>query len=194
MSSRLAAAFASIAGRTGPPVEAALILGSGLGRLAEAVESPVAIPYSEIAGFPISTAPGHAGRLVIGQLHGRQVRAVQRRGESHQLELPLHAVDHPAVVVSHGDDEDARYAVKDSVPVNIPIPDAFRLLYYQRIPHERFHLLEVEKDVLQIFSAKIHVHFTFSLPAAKSGISTGLPPFAADSWESGMSELQVNAS
>ena len=58
---RLAAALASIAGRAGAPVEVALILGSGLGRLADAVEAPVAIPYAEIAGFPVSTAPGHAG-------------------------------------------------------------------------------------------------------------------------------------
>ena len=76
---RLAAALASIAGRAGPPVEVALILGSGLGRLAEAVEAPVAIPYGEIAGFPVSTAPGHAGRLVIGRLHGRRVALMQGR-------------------------------------------------------------------------------------------------------------------
>ena len=78
-SARLAAALASIAGRAGPPVELALILGSGLGRLAEAVEAPVAIPYGEIAGFPVSTAPGHAGRLVIGRLHGRRVALMQGR-------------------------------------------------------------------------------------------------------------------
>ena len=67
--------------RSGPgrPVEVALILGSGLGGLAEAVEAPVAIPYAEIAGFPVSTAPGHAGRLVIGALHGRRVALMQGR-------------------------------------------------------------------------------------------------------------------
>jgi purine-nucleoside phosphorylase len=76
---RLADALASVAGLTGPPVEVALILGSGLGRLADAVEAPVAIPYAEIAGFPVSTAPGHAGRLVIGRLHGRRVALMQGR-------------------------------------------------------------------------------------------------------------------
>ncbi len=76
---RLAAALASVEGRAGPPVEVALILGSGLGRLAEAVEAPAAIPYADIAGFPVSTAPGHAGRLLTGRLHGRRVALMQGR-------------------------------------------------------------------------------------------------------------------
>jgi purine-nucleoside phosphorylase len=81
---RLAAALASLEGRIGPPPEVALILGSGLGGLADAVEQPVATPYAEIAGFPVSTAPGHAGRLVIGRLHGR--RAVLMQGRLHLYE------------------------------------------------------------------------------------------------------------
>jgi purine-nucleoside phosphorylase len=76
---RLAAALASVYGRAGPPIEVALILGSGLGQLADAVEAPVAIPYADIAGFPLSTAPGHAGRLVIGRLHDRRVALMQGR-------------------------------------------------------------------------------------------------------------------
>jgi purine-nucleoside phosphorylase len=79
MSDKLAAALASVAGRAGPPVEVALILGSGLGRLAEAVEAPVAIPYAEIAGFPVPTAPGHAGRLLVGRLYGRRAALMQGR-------------------------------------------------------------------------------------------------------------------
>jgi purine-nucleoside phosphorylase len=79
VSDRLAAALASVADRAGPPAEIALILGSGLGDLAEAVAEPVAIPYGEIAGFPLATAPGHAGRLVIGGLHGRRVVLMQGR-------------------------------------------------------------------------------------------------------------------
>ena len=52
----------------GAPAEVALILGSGSGGLAGGGRAtPVAIPYAEIAGFPVSTAPGHAGRLVIGR-------------------------------------------------------------------------------------------------------------------------------
>jgi purine-nucleoside phosphorylase len=80
---RLAAALASVAGRAGP-AEVALVLGSGLGDLADAVANPVVIPYGEIAGFPVSTAPGHAGRLLIGGLHGR--RAVLMQGRLHLYE------------------------------------------------------------------------------------------------------------
>ncbi len=59
--------------------EVGLILGSGLGPLAEEVENPLAIPYSEIPHFPVSTVAGHAGRLVLGRLAGRQVAVMQGR-------------------------------------------------------------------------------------------------------------------
>jgi purine-nucleoside phosphorylase len=78
-SERISAAFASIRDRAGPPVDTALILGSGLGHLADAVEEPTVISYEEIAGFPRSTAPSHAGRLVIGHLHGTRVALAQGR-------------------------------------------------------------------------------------------------------------------
>lgn len=76
---RVAAARAAIGDRLGAPAEVALILGSGLGDLAEAVEDAAAVPYAEIEGFPVSTAPGHAGRLVAGRLHGRRVVMMQGR-------------------------------------------------------------------------------------------------------------------
>lgn len=76
---RVAAAEASLAGRAGAPAEIALILGSGLGGIADAVEAATAIPYAEIAGLPVSTAPGHAGRLVVGRLFGRRVVMMQGR-------------------------------------------------------------------------------------------------------------------
>lgn len=56
-----------------------LILGSGLGGLAEQVEDPVYIPYSEIPHFRASTAPGHAGRFVCGVLGGKPVMVMQGR-------------------------------------------------------------------------------------------------------------------
>lgn len=56
-----------------------LILGSGLGVLAEEIENPVKIPYSEIPNFPVSTVEGHAGQLVFGTLKGAQVVAMQGR-------------------------------------------------------------------------------------------------------------------
>ena len=76
---RVAAARASIGDRLGAPATTALILGSGLGHLAEAVEGAAVVPYAEIAGFPVSTAPGHAGRLVAGQLYGQRVVLMQGR-------------------------------------------------------------------------------------------------------------------
>jgi purine-nucleoside phosphorylase len=59
--------------------EAGVILGSGLGPLAEEVENPLVIPYGEIPHFPVSTVVGHAGRLLIGRLAGRQVAVMQGR-------------------------------------------------------------------------------------------------------------------
>lgn len=57
----------------------ALILGSGLGDLAQEVESPVAVPYAAIPHFPRSTAPGHVGQLVFGTLAGKPVAVMQGR-------------------------------------------------------------------------------------------------------------------
>ncbi|MFD1018564.1 purine-nucleoside phosphorylase [Thalassobacillus hwangdonensis] len=56
-----------------------LILGSGLGVLADEITEPVVIPYSEIPHFPQSTVEGHKGQLVIGDLEGKQVIAMQGR-------------------------------------------------------------------------------------------------------------------
>lgn len=56
-----------------------LILGSGLNSLADAVQNPEIIPYSEIPNWPISTVHGHAGRLVIGELEGQTVFVMQGR-------------------------------------------------------------------------------------------------------------------
>lgn len=57
----------------------ALVLGSGLGGLADRIEDPVYIPYDQIPRFPVSTAPGHAGRFVFGRLSGRMVLCMQGR-------------------------------------------------------------------------------------------------------------------
>ena len=46
--------------------EVAVVLGSGLGGFADMVKQTAVVPYSEIPGFPVSTAPGHAGRFVFG--------------------------------------------------------------------------------------------------------------------------------
>ena len=57
----------------------AVVLGSGLGAFAEAVEQPATIPYSAIPHFPCSTVEGHAGRLVIGTVAGTPVAVMQGR-------------------------------------------------------------------------------------------------------------------
>lgn len=56
-----------------------LILGTGLGGLAEAVQQPTIIPYSEILAWPVSTVAGHAGRLVVGHLDGQALLVMQGR-------------------------------------------------------------------------------------------------------------------
>lgn len=57
----------------------AMVLGSGLGQLADEFQEAVAIPYEDIPGFVSSTAEGHAGRLVIGKLVDTYVLAMQGR-------------------------------------------------------------------------------------------------------------------
>jgi purine-nucleoside phosphorylase len=57
----------------------AVILGSGLGTLADIIESPKIIPYGEIPNWPVSTVIGHQGRLVVGKLESRDVVVMQGR-------------------------------------------------------------------------------------------------------------------
>jgi purine-nucleoside phosphorylase len=64
--------------------EIAIVLGSGLGGLADEASHGVAIPYAEIPHFPSSTAPGHAGRLIVGELSGRPV--LMFSGRAHMYE------------------------------------------------------------------------------------------------------------
>jgi len=56
-----------------------IILGSGLGKLADEIENPVIIPYGEIPNFAVSTAIGHKGNLIYGDLGGKKVIAMQGR-------------------------------------------------------------------------------------------------------------------
>jgi purine-nucleoside phosphorylase len=74
---QLAAEFLKKQIKTKP--EIGLILGSGLGVLADEIQSAVRIPYEQIPNFPISTVEGHAGQLVFGMLNNVQVVAMQGR-------------------------------------------------------------------------------------------------------------------
>jgi purine-nucleoside phosphorylase len=66
-----------------------VILGSGLGSLADEVRALASIPYSQIPGFPASAVVGHAGRLVLGELEGKRAAMMQGRlhfYEGHSLQ------------------------------------------------------------------------------------------------------------
>jgi purine-nucleoside phosphorylase len=82
-------AAAAIRGRTRHQPRIGLILGSGLGPLADAVEAPDTIPAGDIPHWPRSTVEGHVGRLVIGRLEGQPVLVQQGRAhyyEGHSMQ------------------------------------------------------------------------------------------------------------
>jgi xanthosine phosphorylase len=76
-----------------PAPRAALVLGSGLGAVADEVRDAVAIPYAELPDFPVGTVAGHAGRLVLGTLADVPVAVLQ--GRAHLYE----GVDPAAIAV-----------------------------------------------------------------------------------------------
>ena len=90
--------------------DAAIILGTGLGRLASEIENPVVIPYEDIPGFPMSTVESHAGRLLCGTLGAKTVVAMQGRFHRYegyslqQVTFPVrvfHALGVKTLVVSN---------------------------------------------------------------------------------------------
>lgn len=104
-------AAAAIRSRIGDlhPV-AAIVLGSGLGGLADRIHAPIVIPYGEIPGFPRATVAGHAGQLLAGTLAGRPVLALSGRFhvyEGHEAALAafparvVHALGAPVLILSN---------------------------------------------------------------------------------------------
>ena len=84
-------------GRAVPRV--AVILGSGLGKLADRIEQPLTIPYADIPHFRTSTAIGHKGNLIVGTLGGKAVMAMQ--GRFHYYEgYPMSDVTYPVRVMA----------------------------------------------------------------------------------------------
>ena len=59
--------------------EVGIVLGSGLGTLADEITDPIVIPYNQVQGFPVSTAVGHKGNYIVGYLGGKCVIAMQGR-------------------------------------------------------------------------------------------------------------------
>jgi purine-nucleoside phosphorylase len=76
---RIAAAASAVRARFARRPDVAIVLGTGLGALADAIDVEAAIEYAEIPGFPLSTVESHAGRLLCGTLAGRTVVAMQGR-------------------------------------------------------------------------------------------------------------------
>ncbi|MCC6802977.1 MAG: purine-nucleoside phosphorylase, partial [Anaerolineae bacterium] len=73
-----------IRSRTSQPVGVGLVLGSGMGVLADQLEDRTVISYADIPGWPRSTVHGHAGQLVIGTLEG--CRVITQQGRAHFYE------------------------------------------------------------------------------------------------------------
>jgi len=91
----LEAAAAALGGRLGAgSFAAALVLGSGLGGLADALAAPVVVRFDELPGFPRSGVAGHAGRWIAGRLEGRRI--LIQAGRYHIYEgLPRELVTAP---------------------------------------------------------------------------------------------------
>ncbi len=76
---RIAALLAAVRARTSLVPDVGIVLGSGLGGLADDLEDPIAIPFDALPGWPAATAPGHVGQLLLGHLGGRPVVMLQGR-------------------------------------------------------------------------------------------------------------------
>jgi purine-nucleoside phosphorylase len=74
----------AVRARTDLVPKVGIVLGSGLGGLADAMTDAVAVPFTDLPGWPAASAPGHAGRLLLGHLEG--VPAVCLQGRLHMYE------------------------------------------------------------------------------------------------------------
>jgi purine-nucleoside phosphorylase len=104
------AAAGAISGKLFAKPRVGIILGSGLGGIADAIERPVHVPYRDVPGFPAATVVGHAGELIAGTLAGTPVIALSGRFhmyEGHDAALAgfpvrvLHALGVTALIVSN---------------------------------------------------------------------------------------------
>ena len=77
-----------IESRTKLRPEVAVVLGSGLGAFADELTNRAEIPYSEIPGWPASTAVGHAGKLIVGKLGAQDVAVMAGRAHLYEGHTP----------------------------------------------------------------------------------------------------------
>lgn len=110
MSWQVDEAAQAVKGKISLRPEVAIVLGSGLGRLVERVSDQTVISYREIPHFPLSTAPGHAGRLLVGRLAGQPVAVLAGRAHLYegyaadQVVLPvrvLHALGAKTLIITN---------------------------------------------------------------------------------------------
>jgi purine-nucleoside phosphorylase len=110
LSRAIAAAVAAVRARTDFEPDVAVVLGPGLGGLAEEIDVAAEIPYEDIPEFPLSTVESHAGRLLFGMLGGKRVVAMQGRFHRYegytmqQIVFPvrvLHALGAGTLIVSN---------------------------------------------------------------------------------------------
>ncbi|MGQ0814666.1 MAG: purine-nucleoside phosphorylase [Gemmatimonadota bacterium] len=103
-------ATAAVRRRSTLDIEAAIILGTGLGALARDVDVEAAIPYADIPHFPLSTVESHTGQLLLGRLAGKRVAVMQGRFHRYegyslqQIALPprvLHRLGARTLIVSN---------------------------------------------------------------------------------------------
>jgi len=94
LESQITEAVKYIRGVTDKKCDVLIVLGTGLGPLADLVENPVKIPYGNIPGFAVSSVHGHAGQFVIGELQG--VSVIVQQGRVHFYEgLPVRQITLP---------------------------------------------------------------------------------------------------
>ncbi|NEW06156.1 purine-nucleoside phosphorylase [Paenibacillus sp. SYP-B3998] len=84
MIQKIQEAAAFILKETGIKPQIGLILGSGLGVLADLIEQPIVVDYSQIPHFPVSTVEGHAGELVVGSIQGKSVLVMKGRFHAYE--------------------------------------------------------------------------------------------------------------
>jgi purine-nucleoside phosphorylase len=110
LSRAIAGAVETVRARTDFAPDVAVVLGTGLGGLAEEIDVSAEIHYEDIAGFPLSTVESHAGRLLFGMLGGQRVVAMQGRFHRYegytmqQIVFPvrvLHALGAGTLIVSN---------------------------------------------------------------------------------------------
>jgi purine-nucleoside phosphorylase len=86
-------------------VDIGIILGSGLGALAESVQQNISIPYGDLPGWPLSTVIGHSGHLIMGKLNSKTVMVMQGRAhfyegyDMHKVTMPIRVMQRLGIKV-----------------------------------------------------------------------------------------------